>query len=706
MIFLYPEKATNFNNNGLGALSDAIECTVEWERNSIYELQMIYPVTGIHYDEIKYGRIILAKPTPAKQAQPFVIYKIEAPIDGRTTINAQHISYELNGIPITPYTAPGAAQAMAGIVSNSLAANRFTFTTDVTTQSSFNPSAPNSVRKYLGGMEGSILDQFGGEYEFDRFNVILHQQMGQDRGVTLRYGKNITDINQETNIENTVTGVFPYYVNGDTKVYGGISYAENHASFPVENIESVDVSADFSEETPTVAQVTAAGARNLKSRSYIGVPSVSIEVSFAPIWESEEYKDLGFIEEVEPCDIVTVIFERLGVNSKAKVEKTSYNVLLGRYNKVEIGDLKKSITSAIVTQQKAIETVASDLVTTEQVLTGEINEVADDLVELADSTTSRFTVTNAAITAEVENREAGDRSVLQVTSNAITAEVTRATAAEGNLSASITVNAEAIETKVSKNGVISSINQSAEAVKINASKIELTGYVTVTDLSASGTTTIDGGRINTDTLYVNKIRSNSDQGSMVLDGSGIYSPVAYHDWSFRQPITVNTNRTSFGNSTFYGQLTASGKIHANNYNEDNAGMELVTGSGTGQNLILTSANNVMVESSSRRWKHDIDYNLPEDMDPHKLYDLKPCKFVFNTDHLSDMTDERYGKPVIGFIAEDVDEIYPAAAFHDKYGSCIDWGTRYIVPPMLFLIQEQHDEIESLKTRISELERRL
>ena len=485
MILLYPEKTTSFNNNGLGALSDAISCVVEWERNGVYELAMVYPVTGIHYSEIQYGRIILAKPTPQKQAQPFVIYKIEAPIDGRVTINAQHISYNLNGIPVEPFEANSASAAIAGIKTHSLITNPFTFTTDVTTHSTFNPSVPDSARHFLGGVEGSILDQFGGEYEFDRLNVILHAQMGSDDGATLRYGKNITDINQETNIESTVTGVMPYFANDTTKVYGDVIYATNHASFPIENIEVVDVSGDFDENSdpPTKAQVNAAGARNLNGRSYIGVPSVSIKVSFVNIWDSEEYKALGRIENVEPCDIVTVIFEKLGVNAKSKVIRTTYNVLSGRYDSIEIGDLKQTFAKAMAQETKTVEKV----------------------------------------TEVVEENQRSTNVRMEALDNAIELEVTDRTNADEDLSGRIDVQAGEIAMKVNAGDISAEINLTPQSALIDASRIDLVGYATFYDLSTGGMTTINGDNITTGTIAAERLDLSTEDSGMrtALSGGAI-----------------------------------------------------------------------------------------------------------------------------------------------------------------------------------------
>ena len=129
---LYPSTETQFDTNGLGALADAVRCVVTEERNGLFELEMDYPVTGLHYAEIALRCLILAKPNPVDDAQPFRVYRITRPMNGVVTVYAQHLSYDLAGIPAQPFTAPKQAmmarvisrdtnQGMSGIQSNTRA---------------------------------------------------------------------------------------------------------------------------------------------------------------------------------------------------------------------------------------------------------------------------------------------------------------------------------------------------------------------------------------------------------------------------------------------------------------------------------------------------------------------------------------------------------------------------------------------------------
>ena len=210
---LYREEEREFLTNGLGRLSDAISCRVTEERNGIYELEMTYPVTGVHYDKITMGRILFATPSDGKNRQAFRIYKVTKPINGIVIILARHISYQLSFIPVKPdhMAANSAAIALTQLKADALEECPFDFWTDVDTQATYNTTEAASLRSRLGGSAGSILDTFGGEYEWDNWTVKLWKQRGQDKGVTILYGKNLTDLKQEESIENVVTGIYPFW---------------------------------------------------------------------------------------------------------------------------------------------------------------------------------------------------------------------------------------------------------------------------------------------------------------------------------------------------------------------------------------------------------------------------------------------------------------------------------------------------------------
>ena len=348
---LYESSEKQFTTNGIGTLADAISCTVIEERNGSYELEMEYPLGGINYDEIRNNRIILAMPSDGQKAQPFRVFKITRPIGGVVKIYAVHLSYDLSGIPVAPFTANDCPSALNGLKSNSMIANPFEVWTDISGSGKYKQNSPASFRSRLAGTDGSILDSFGkgAELEFDRLTVKVHQNRGRDNGVTIRYGKNLTDLKQQESIENVRTGVIAYWYkeenNTQDVIVGEIQYLENHADYPKENIHVLDCSADF-EKKPDKQQLNTRAKQYIKANN-IGVPKVSIDVSFIQLWQTEEYKNIVSLERVSLCDTVHVVFEKLGVNAVAKVIKTEFDVLNERYIKITLGEARSSFGEAI-----------------------------------------------------------------------------------------------------------------------------------------------------------------------------------------------------------------------------------------------------------------------------------------------------------------------------------------------------------------------
>lgn len=349
---LFPSTATEFTTQGLGALSDAISCIVTEERNGLYELEMQYPQSGIHFSEIQNRCIVYAIPSPYREAQPFRVYRITRPINGIATIYAQHISYDLAGIPVNPFTAGSAAEALSGMASHTAVESPFSFWTDKSTTANFSVLVPSASRSVLGGVEGSILDVYGGEYLFDKFFVRLYNQRGNDNGVVIRYGKNLTDVEQDANISSVATGVLPYWVGSEGELVQG-NIVNVDGTFDFVRIMTIDFSSDF-ENQPTASELETRAMQYIKSNK-IGVPSVSISVSFVQLEQTEEYKDLALLEKCDLCDTVTVQFEALGINAKAEIVRIITDVLLERYESVEVGDIRANIAYTIADQQQKIE---------------------------------------------------------------------------------------------------------------------------------------------------------------------------------------------------------------------------------------------------------------------------------------------------------------------------------------------------------------
>jgi phage minor structural protein len=356
---LFESTAQTFNTNGIGILNDAAECKVREQRNGEYELTMQYPIDGLHYKEIINRRLIYAQVTPYGGQEPFRIYNISRPLSGLIEVQARHISYDQSGIPVAPFTAVTAADALKQLKSHAVVSNPFVFSTDKVTTANMTVTAPTSMRALLGGTEGSILDTYRGEFFFTHFLTQLLTSRGQNRGVVIRYGKNLIDLRQEENIAKMYTGVYPYYVDSET---GEITQLPGKivavpGTFDFTNILMLDVSGDF-DSPPTAQQLT------LRAQSYIndndlGTPTVSISLSYQDIAQTLETS--APTEMIKLCDTVTVIYEKLGIETTAKVTETEYDVLRDRYTAINIGDIRANIADTIYSNAQAVEQTAIDL---------------------------------------------------------------------------------------------------------------------------------------------------------------------------------------------------------------------------------------------------------------------------------------------------------------------------------------------------------
>lgn len=341
---LYEHDTTTFNTMGIGSLTEASKCTVYESRNGNYELEMVYPIGGHLYDEIEPRRIIYAIPSPHRTPQPFRIFKVEKTLKNSVTVRALHVSYDLQGIPVGQVTATSPASALQGMIDNSLTENPFTVWTNKTGTAVFNITAPDSFKSYLVGRQGSILDVYGtGEYEFDHWNVKLYLHRGTDKGVRIQYGKNVTKLEQDIDISSMITGIVPYWKSEetDTTIIGSVVSA---GEYTFSRVKAVDFTAEF-ETQPTVEELEA------KAVTYLAVsentkPKVAITADFADMSRfSTELSEQ--LEEMDLCDTVTVACEEFSLNTSAEIVSIETDVLLEKYNKLEIGSIKGTVAGTI-----------------------------------------------------------------------------------------------------------------------------------------------------------------------------------------------------------------------------------------------------------------------------------------------------------------------------------------------------------------------
>ncbi|MGM0169827.1 hypothetical protein IGI39_003988 [Enterococcus sp. AZ135] len=349
-IILHDKKNNNWQSLGIGPLTDAINPQVTREKHGEYTLRFKYPVKGMLFPELKIGRWIVsdAGARLEAKAQQFEIATITKPINGIVEVYCEHYSFKLLRSAVklgSQFKDIPAQTALNQLHDRMEPKGDFSFFSDVTTHSSIDftdPSKFSSAQDVLGGVRGSILDNFGGEYLFDNNEVKLLARAGRDTNVVVAYGKNLTDIQQEESIENTYTSVY-----GWAKVGSGDE--EKILTLPETSIDSDYVGnyterriqmVDFSDRNPKDVNALRQQVKQFIKSNNVGVPRVNIKTKFVDLASATGEEQLKRLEELDLCDTITVAFNDLGINATAQVIKTVWNVTLDTYESVELGDAR------------------------------------------------------------------------------------------------------------------------------------------------------------------------------------------------------------------------------------------------------------------------------------------------------------------------------------------------------------------------------
>ena len=361
---LYEATETVFTGLGLGGLREAQSCKVKWQLNGAYELEMRYPVTGRRFGELAPRKIITATTGPEGTVQPFRIYRITSPMQGVCTIYARHIAYDLLGHTCDAFTADSLAGAVEMIRAGAVVQpHGFAIAAELASDTPCVVSAPRTVWSMLGGQRGSLLDVYGGEWDFDGFAVTLRERLGGDKGVMVRYGKNLRTLEQDESLANTWTAVHPYWLSTDEDVC--VTLEEKTVSagtFDYVRVMVLDLSAEF-EEAPTQAQLRSR-TKSYISSNRVGIPDVALTVDFVPLEQTEEYKERSFLTAVHKGDTVAVEFPtaydpdtgrpRAYATASSRVVETVWLPMEDRYQSIRLGRKRANFVSTLVQVQKDV----------------------------------------------------------------------------------------------------------------------------------------------------------------------------------------------------------------------------------------------------------------------------------------------------------------------------------------------------------------
>lgn len=704
---LYSPTTTSFTTGGIGKLIDAGSCIVTEERNGSYELEMTYPITGHLYDEIKQRSIIFAKPSPAQSEQPFRVYRITKPLNKVVTIYAAHISYDLSGIPVKNFTSQSVQAALTALTTSSVISNPFTFWSDKTNSGVMEIETPTPCRTILS----NILDVYGGEYEFDKYTVKLHSLRGFDNGVSIKYGKNLTDLEQDENCSNVYTGVLPYWTGNETTVSGSVVNAPGTYNFT--RILPVDFTSDF-EEQPSTTQLDNA-ATNYISANNIGIPEVNLTVSFVHLNQTEEYKNLGIFERVELGDTIKVEFAAMGVSSTARCVKTVYNTLLERYDNVELGEVKKGLADTISSQTSSIidisknsgvsSAVKAAIIAATEAITGQQGgSVILHDTRGGNKPNELLFLDNDDI-SQAQKVWRFNLSGFGYSSNGYEGPFTTAITRDGSIVADFITTGSMNAARVTA-GILKSqdgrvqFDLTAGTLTIkDGSGITKLGFDSNGNLSVSGNVNATSGTFNGEiksssgTIAGFAIRENSLYSqNLTIDNNGtIY-------FGNRGYLSHNNGLTG-GGLNFQSDDSVRGTVGNRYFNFDGTQMTIIgscsisselkagiPASSGGETVYWgTSTNRFVYHGSSRKYKKDITSVTAKEA--QKILKLNPVTFVYKDDEEEALQH--------GLIAEEVYKLYPEM-IGMKNGEVDSMHYEQLWAPLIKIVQMQDIRIKQLE----------
>lgn len=351
---LYNESNNDYSKLGLGLLNEASSVLAVRHRNQFPYLTFNYPINGQLFSQLKEGKKVVVDVGPGTRSkrQRFEITKITKPQHGIISIKCDHISLLTEKTALNKgqkHTAISAQEALNQWRALLVPQRDFTVFTDLTTVTSIDFSEVGhfeSAAEALGGKEGSILQNYNGEYIFDNNEIRLMREGGKETGVVIAYGKNLVDLVQEKTIESTYTSIRPYAraneEGASELVLPEVILDSSHVDkFPERRVQTVDLS---SRNPQTVAELRQF-AQYYISSNQVGLPRVNLKVKFADLYSATGEEQHRQLEQLELYDTVTVAFNKLGVNVNAKINQTVWNVLLDKYESIEIGDSRATLGS-------------------------------------------------------------------------------------------------------------------------------------------------------------------------------------------------------------------------------------------------------------------------------------------------------------------------------------------------------------------------
>nr|DAH17797.1 MAG TPA: tail protein [Caudoviricetes sp.] len=352
---LFEHNVLDFSGHGLGTLADATSCKVSCEENGAYDLTMTYPIVGAHAKDLAERRIILAKPSPEENSQPFRIYKILRPMDGNLQVYAHHLSYDLNDCILKPISGRSLDSVISQLSGNVVGDCNFIFTYDYPTKEStddgtigsFELEKPMTLRAaMLANSSNNIASTYKGVWIFDGLKCTLKRKDVVDRGAVIKYGVNLIDLSQERSLEEVYTHVYPYWRGGKKNKYYDLSPIAATSITSFKKIYPLDLSSSY-QKAPSDASMRQS-AEEFIEKNELGQIPVNITASMVQLEKTLEYKNAKGIKKIARGDTVRVEYLRLGVGTSARITKTEFDVLSELYTFIGIGTIQQKLPKAVV----------------------------------------------------------------------------------------------------------------------------------------------------------------------------------------------------------------------------------------------------------------------------------------------------------------------------------------------------------------------
>lgn len=354
---LFSKEEKQFRSYGIGPLFETLHAEVKRERNGQYFLYMTYPQNGQQASVFKEGMRIKADAGRRTPWQTFEITRINRRSDAIIEIWADHISMRLAKTMIKPKVEIHDADAETALrrwVSQLVGDDEWEVWSNIDTVGStaWSVDSVENARQALGGTRGSILDVWGGEFEFDNKRVNLWQNLGRKTPVVLEYGRNITKIEKENKEETVYTSIYPFARAEEDKIITIPNYVVDGKYIDMydhKKIKLVDFSGEFdTEENKPTAEKLQKLAEKYVEQNDVGAPHEHIKIEYVDLSKTLDYQNVRYIEEVELCDRIPIYYPKFDIYSKeAKVVVITYNVIKDENKSIELGVIGQRFSSTV-----------------------------------------------------------------------------------------------------------------------------------------------------------------------------------------------------------------------------------------------------------------------------------------------------------------------------------------------------------------------